>query len=485
MEQSFWQQDFFIWGLILIVVFPLLIVFLSEVIFWLKKHHLSFVSTVQIVRNFVLPSSAAFILFNKILGISGDREPIKIVETLIGIFTIVALLSLINEILFGLVKVGSWQSNIPKLFRDLIRFFLILIGIAIVLSVVWDADLGGLITALGVSSIVVGLALQDTLGNLFSGVALLFEQPFGLGDWLEVGSIKGKVIEINWRSVHLLTRELELLVIPNGILAKEVLRNYRRPKKIHIELVNIGFSYDDPPNKVKLILKETALATKGVLNKPEPIIQTMNYNDSSIDYRVKLFLNNYDQVPQIRDEFITRIWYAANRNNLNIPFPIRTLYHQPPVKSQPDELLQQFANYLSTFPSFIGIEREYIEKLAKDATIKHFGTGEIAVNQGQKSLGLYLIIAGEARVTIKNRLGKDEEIACLSRGEFFGEMSLIAEPYSSISVTAIKDLEVLILKIETVQTIIDSIPRLSREIGEIIETRRKAIRLVQKKGKLI
>ena len=482
MEQSFWQQESFIWGLILIVVFPSLIVVLSEIIFWLQKRNLSLVATVQIIRNLVLPSAAIFILLTKILGFSGDRHLIQIVETLVWIFIIHGILSLLNELLFGSTNNVSLQSNIPRLFRDLIRFFLILVGTSIVLSVVWGADLGGLITALGVSSIVLGLALQDTLGNLFSGIALLFEKPFGLGDWIEVAELKGKVVEINWRSVHLLTRELELLVIPNGILAKEVLRNYRRPQKLHVEPVDIGFSYNDPPNKVKRILKEIALNTKGVLDKPEPIIQTMNYNDSSIDYRVKLFLSDYNKVPQIRDEFMTRIWYAANRNGLNIPFPIRTLYHQPPVKSQRDELLNQFVNYLSTFPSFIGIERGYNRKLAQDAIIKHYGTGETPINQGQKSLGLYLIIAGQARVAIKNNQGQDEEIARLSRGEFFGEMSLIAERFSSISVTAIEDLEVLILKIETVQAVIDSIPRLSREIGEIIETRRKAIRLVQKNG---
>lgn len=480
MEKSVWQQEYFIWGLILIVVFPLLIIILSEIILWMKKRNSSLISTVKIVRNLVLPSSAIFILLTRVLGFSRDSSIIQIIQTLVGIVTIHALLSLINELLFGSVKVGTWQDNIPKLFRDLIRFFLILIGTAIVLSVVWKADLGGLITALGVSSIVLGLALQDTLGNLFSGMALLFEKPFALGDWLEFNGIIGKVIEINWRSVHLITRELELLVIPNGILAKEVIRNYRRPQKLHVEPIDIGFSYNDPPNKVKLILKETALTTKGVLDKPEPIIQTINYGDSSIDYRVKLFLADYDKVPQIRDEFVTRIWYAANRNGLNIPFPIRTLYHQPPTKYQPDELLQQFVNYLTTFPSFAGIDREYLEKLAQDAMIKHFGTGEIAIHQGETSIGLYLIIAGQAKVAIKNNQGKEQEIARLSRGEFFGEMSLISESFSPVSVNAIEDLEVLVLKIETVQSIIDSVPRLSREIGEIIETRRKAIRLAQK-----
>lgn len=278
------------------------IVALGEILIWLRKRNPSLAVTLQIIRNLVLPSLALFILLNKILGLSGDRPLLQIVQTLVGVCAIHAVLSLANGLLFGDVKVGTWQANIPKLFRDLVRFFLIAVGTALVLSVVSKADLGGLVAALGVGSIVIGLALQDTLGNLFSGITLLFERPFNLGDWLEVNGLKGKVIEINWRAVHLLTRELELLVIPNGVLAKEVIRNYRLPQKLHVEPVDIGFSYNDPPNKVKRVLKETALATTGVLNKPEPVIQTIEYGDSSINYRVRLFLADYDKVPQIREE---------------------------------------------------------------------------------------------------------------------------------------------------------------------------------------
>ncbi|VEP17387.1 putative Mechanosensitive ion channel/cyclic nucleotide-binding domain protein [Hyella patelloides LEGE 07179] len=480
MEQSLWQKPSFFWGLGLIIIFPLLTVVLEEITIALEKHHSYVAATLQIIRNLVLPSFAIFILLNKVLEISADSSSVQIIQTIVGVCTIHALLTLLNGLLFGSAKVGTWQANTPKLFRDLIRFFLILIGTAIVLSVVWKADLGGVITALGVSSIVLGLALQDTLGNLFSGITLLFERPFNLGDWLEFNGTKGKVIEINWRSVHLLTRELELLVIPNAILAKEIIRNYRLPQKLHVEPVDIGFSYSDPPNKVKRVLKETALATKGVLEKPEPVIQTINYNDFSIDYRVRLFLADYDKVPQIRDEFVTRIWYAANRNNLNIPFPIRTVYHEPPVKSKQEEILLQFVEYLQTFPSFIYLENYHLEKLAKNAILKHFGVGEIAINRQNVQRNLYLIIAGRAKISVLNNLGKEKEIARIARGEFFGEMSLISNSSSLISVTAIEDLEVLILKTETVQDILELVPRLSREIGEVIETRRRAIRIAKK-----
>lgn len=482
MEQFFWQQSSFLWGLSLILIFPLLTVVLGEIKITLQKRHPYVASTIQIIRNLVLPSLAIFILLNKVLEISINSTPVQVVQTIVSICTIHALLTLLNGLLFGSAKAGTWQANTPRLFRDLIRFFLILIGIAIVLSVVWKADLGGLITALGVSSIVIGLALQDTLGNLFSGITLLFERPFTVGDWLDLNGTKGKVVEINWRSVHLLTRELELLVIPNAVLSKEIIRNYNLPQRLHVEPVNIGFSYDDPPNKVKRVLKQAALATKGVLSKPEPVIFTITYNDFSIDYTVRLFLADYDKVPQIRDEFISRIWYAANRNNLNIPFPIRTVYHQPPVKDREAERLNQFVQYLKTFPSFIYLEDKELKKLVEDASLKYFGIGEIAIDRETIQRNIYVIIAGIAKISVLNNYGKETEIARIGRGEFFGEMSLVSSNSGSISVTAIEDLEVLVLKTEAVQDILDNVPRLSREIGEVIETRRRAIRIVNKES---
>ena len=272
------------------------------------------------------------------------------------------------------------------------------------------------------------------------------------------------------------------LTIRNAILSKEIIRNYHLPQKLHVEPVDIGFSYDDPPNKVKRVLKEAALATKGVLKKPEPVIFTITYNDSSIDYRVRLFLADYDKVPQIRDEFITRIWYTANRNNLNIPFPIRTVYHQPLVKDREAERLQKFVQYLKTFPSFIYLEDDDLEKLVQDASLKYFGTGEITIDRETIQRNIYIIIAGVAKISVLNNYGKETEITRISRGEFFGEMSLVSSNSGSTSVIAIEDLEVLVLKTETVQDILDNVPRLSREIGEVIETRRRAIRMAKKES---
>ena len=480
MQESFWQQDWFIWGAILIVGFPCLTLVLGEIIYRVKSQDKLLVAALRIVKNLIFPTIALFILLNKILGLSPATTPMRLVQTALWLFTIHGSLIVVNGLLFDRAKAGSWQANVPRLFRDLSRIFLIFCGIALVLSVVWGADLGGLIAALGVGSIVLGLALQDTLGNLFSGIALLFERPFIEGDWIEVSDITGKVIEINWRSVHLLTRELEMLIIPNAVLAGATIRNYRRPQKLHVEVVDVGFSYDDPPNKVKRVMRETALATKGVLAKPEPIIQTISYDDSSIGYRVKLFLADYDRVPQIRDEFVTRVWYAAERNELNIPFPIRTLYHNPPTKISPSEIFDGYLSQMRDLPSFASVNEDILTDLARSASNRSFGEGEKAIARGMHS-EFYVIISGRASVTISPEDSMlQTEIAQLSPGEFFGESALSGKNVSSVTVTALSDLELLVLPIENMQIALEKSTRLRQEIGVVMESRRRTIDRVRK-----
>ena len=480
MQESFWQQDWFVWGAVLIIVFPFATLILGEIIYRARAKDKLLVATLNIVRNLIFPSLALFILLNKVLGLSQETTPMRLVQTALWLFTIHGSLTVVNGLLFNQAKAGSWQANVPRLFRDLSRVFLILCGIALVLSVVWGADLGGVIAALGVGSIVIGLALQDTLGNLFSGIALLFERPFTEGDWIEVDAITGKVIEINWRSVHILTRELEMLVIPNAVLASATIRNYRRPQRLHVEVIDVGFSYDDPPNKVKRIMKEIAVSTKGVLEKPEPIIQTISYDDSSISYKVKLFLSDYDRVPQIRDEFTTRVWYAAERYNLNIPFPIRTLYHNPPTKKNSAAEIEGYLEQIEGLSIFTSVNPELLAELAQFASNRYFGEGEKAIAQGIQSDEFYVIVKGEATVTVHQENLKEIELTELSAGDFFGESGLSGKNISGVTVTARSDLELLILPIENVQIALEQSTRLRQEIGAVMEARRKALSRLKK-----
>ncbi|MEL7504687.1 MAG: mechanosensitive ion channel family protein [Cyanobacteria bacterium J06554_6] len=469
------QESWFIWGLVLTLVFPVTILTVNEIRLKVRPRSIELSKIIQEIRNLILPMLALRLLLVQVLGLASERLDVRLVDTLFWVSLLHVALSFVNFALFTGAKPGSWQMGVPKILSDMIRVVLILIGLTVVLSVVWQADLGGLITALGVSSIVLGLALQDALGNLFSGVALLFERPFQVGDWLQMGDTVGQVAEVNWRSVHLITREQELLIVPSSILAREVIRNYRRPKRLHIEPISLGFSYDDPPNKVKRVLREAALETTGVLSTPEPVIQTVSYDDSSIGYRARLYLPNYDNVPQVRDEYMTRIWYAARRNQISIPFPIRTLYHQPTPRHRPDEVLNNLVNYLRSLPSLTVVESDDLSELAQSAVLKHFGMGETVIHQQATHISPYFILAGQATVSTRTKQGTDRVVTYLGRGDFFGADALLTTQYSSASVVAQDDLEVISLSTEVFQRVLERNARLAKEIGAVVSLRKQAI----------
>lgn len=479
MNNQIWQNELFIWAIALAFGFPLLIILLGEIIHRLRRRGKSLEATLQVVRNLVLPVCVFMLFIKYVLQLDTKGNFVKSIETLFWICVLHAILSLVNAVLFAEAEADTWRARVPKLLIDLSRLFLVLVGTAIVLASVWNADLAGLAAALGVSSIVLGLALQDTLGSVMSGIALLFERPFTVGDWLRVGDLVGEVIDINWRAVRLQTLEREMVIIPHQLVGKEIIRNYSRPIRLHAERVRIGFSYNDPPNLAKQVLKSTAISTQGILTDPEPLILTISYDDFAITYEVKFFIEDYKDLEQIRDTFMTRVWYAAQRQNLTIPFPTQSLYHFDGIAAKADTTSKKLAD-LQSISAFVPLTKEQgLHDPSQKIVLQHFGVSEKVIRQGHHGDALYIIIAGQAVITVTDDAGKEHTVVTLNRGEFFGEMALCSGEPSAVSVTAIDDLEVMVIYSNVVNDMIERQPSLAREIGQIIEARRKAIQLVQ------
>lgn len=474
------QIDLWVWATVLVLGFALLTVGLGEVIHRLQRRGKSLATTLRLVRNLIVPVLVFLLFMQHLLRLNPESHLIKAMETLLWVVVIHGALSLLNVMLFEQAQAGTWRSRVPKLLIDLARLFLILLGGAIVLATVWNADLAGLVTALGVSSIVIGLALQDTLGSIMSGIALLFERPFSVGDWLYVGGVVGQVIDINWRAIRLQTLEREMVIIPHKVISGETIRNFNQPLQLHAERIRLGFSYNDPPNLARQVLKSTALETRGILTDPEPQIFTVSYDDFAVTYEVKFFIRDYGELEEIRDRFMTRVWYAAQRNHLTIPFPSRTLYHFHGPTTQAKQVSEKFTDSLNSLPAFVPLDKQQqkLKSPSQGIMLQHFATGESIVRQGYTGNALYIIVSGQAQVTTTNSLEQEVEVLNLKAGEFFGEMALFSGEPSTVSVIALEDLEVLMIDAFVVNQMIDRQPSFAREISQILEIRRRTIQAV-------
>jgi small-conductance mechanosensitive channel len=463
------------WAIGVSVGFPLVLLATGELLLCLRRAHHPLVAPIAEIRWGFFPVLAALIVMVKVIGLNPNGIPARLVETLFWLIVANSALSFLNAILFARAKEGSWQSRAPGLLIDLIRVVLVVTCAAVILSTVWSQDLRQLVTALGVGSIVIGLALQEPLGNLFSGIMLMIERPLAVGDWLMIGTMEGVVVATNWRAIHLRTRTLDLIVLPNSVLAKQSFINQSRPTPLTEERVVLNFSPDDPPNLVKRIVADTALRTPGILSSPAPRVELVDFASSSISYVVKFCVASAAERSRVSDQLRSLIWYATKRHGLTMPFPTQTniLLNKADLEAAQSAPLP--AEITRVFPRFDLANGDIAGKPVSRSEVKHYAKGERVVVEGERLLGVHLILKGEAVLNALNHAGKEVEIARLGRGEFFGEQSLVSSNVSEVTVTAAADLELLILDSEGLGAMLHRTPNLTREISCVMEARRKAI----------
>ena len=314
-----WQN---IWGLAIIVGLPLLFIF-ATMVYNRRKATGNGLIPPQIVRWLLIPFLALHLVLKKIVGYSDQEIIIKISTTVIIIILISFLFNAINYLLFSKQNILTKKEIIPELGRSVLHLFLMSIVSACVLSEVWGVDLGNLLTALGVSSLVIGLALQEPLGNLFNGVSLLMANPFRKGEWIRIAGEVGKVTQINWRSVKIRTRYNEEIILPNNMLGKEKIINLSRPNRIHAELLQFGFSYEDDPTEVKVMLLELAEKNDKVLSRPGSTAVTLSYDDFSITYGLMCFIKDFEDAIALKDEILTAVYLVSKQKGFRIPFPMQ------------------------------------------------------------------------------------------------------------------------------------------------------------------
>lgn len=465
------HESEFVWAVCLLIGFPLAMVLLGECVHrWRRSGH-RLADPFGHVRILVLPSLAVYLLLTRVVGIDGSELYPRLALTALLLGMIYAALTFLKAVLFVGVGQSDWRQKMPRILIDLVRLSLVLMGSLFVLSAVWGHNLGQMLTALGVGSIVLGLALQEPLGNVFSGIFLLVERPVQLGDWVEIDGKTGEVAEINWRSVHLVTRMKELIVVPNSVLAKGQFKNFSRPKRELSHAVEIGFSYNDPPNEVKRVLLDVVKQTPGVISEPPPVVQAKGYGDYCITYNIRFNLADYAHKFETSDELLSRIWYAARRERLTIPFPTETQIHVTPEHFDGLDKRATTQDLAETLQGLGLSKPNEIASRMESFVVKSFGRGELIVRQGDPLTGLHLIISGEARLRLLDESGRTQDVGRLGPGEFFGERALLSRQKSEFTFEAVEDLELVILDGDLLHTALASSPRAVREIGNVIQAR--------------
>jgi small-conductance mechanosensitive channel len=390
-----------------------------------------------------------------------------------------SLVLLAVDVVFG----RKAHRSAPRIFRDLTQAVVYVIVLMLTLRAI-GVEPGSLLTTSALLTAVVGLALQDTLGNLVSGLALQMQRPFEVGDWIQFDPDArqvGQVTEVNWRATTVMTSDLVEIIVPNAMLAKAAIRNYSRPSKVSRRFVSVQGPYEASPHRVQEAIVKALRGTPGILDEPAPWVQTKVFADSGIEYTVWFFTDDY-AARERTDGFVRdRVWYAMQRAKLNIPFPIRTVQmHEVSEESRRrdhEKELERRDKILRCVDFLDVLPNETHRALAAAAEVRFFAPGEAIVRQGEKSAEMFIIDQGEVAVELFGER-RAMSVARLGPGKFFGEMGLMTGELRAATVRAITECELLVVGHDAFHSIIAAAPNVIEKMSELLVIRQSELEAV-------
>ena len=344
--------------------------------------------------------------------------------------------AIINLLVVGLInplRSDRVRDGFPSIVQDAI-----VIGLLLVVGTFVFKE--QLLTTSAIGAVVVGFALQDTLGNAFAGLAIQSERPFAVGNWIRVGDFEGRVTEVTWRATKLRTKTGNFVIVPNNIIAREAIVNFSEPAVPTRLEIEVGVSYEAPPPVVKAAMMEAMAQAPAVLKSPAPDVLLMDFDDSSMNYRARFWVSDFEFDDEARDEVRMAIHYAFARRGIEIPYPIQVEYSRETAAPDPDAVRQQRERDLAAVDLFAVLGDEQRAAIAAAAARRVYGSGEAIVRQGEPGESMYVVCSGKVAVVLEpHRV----EVAAIEPGGYFGEMSLLTGEPRSATVIARGETDVL------------------------------------------
>lgn len=209
-----------------------------------------------------------------------------------------------------------------------VKLVILAVGLIVVLDH-FRIDIKSILVTLGVGTLAIGLALQDTLANMFGGLTILLDRPFRVGDRIKLSTGEvGDVQDIGIRSTRVLSQEGNLLIIPNALLVKAMMTNFSFPDDRAIIVIDVGVAYGSDTEKAKQLMLEAAREHPQVLAAPAPTAAFKSFGDFALNLSLICFTSNFRTRLQVIDVLNSAIHTKFGAARISIPYPIRTVHLQ-------------------------------------------------------------------------------------------------------------------------------------------------------------
>jgi small-conductance mechanosensitive channel len=364
-----------------------------------------------------------------------------------------------------------------KLLQDLLAGLIYLVAVFAIIAYVFDLPIQGLLATSGAVAIILGLALQSTLGDVFSGVVLNFSRPYRPGDWISLdGGTDGRVIEMNWRATHVLTGRRDLAIVPNSTIAKSKIVNVSSPSGIHGVTITVQLDARTAPAVGTEILEHAILNNRLIVATPAPSVTVKSINATYTEFEITFFVEELASATRAQNQLFDLIFrhlavagidLAIAGNQLD-----QAIENQASRRSKtgPERLLELVA----IFASLTTDERKSIAAKLKQ---KSYDQGETLVEPGTVLQSLFIVGTGVLSFTQEGTLG-EIELLRIGPGDNFGEIGMLTGAPATAKISALMPATVYELAKDDLSPLLEARPEVAQELCRALARRQAAGQLV-------
>lgn len=429
----------------------------------------------------VLPALVVFILAGGlVLLLTRLKVPISDAVTgknygifVVGIAGALFFTRLLDVLVFDVGYRLRRRPEAPALLRQLVALLFFGLLLAALSQVILSANLTLLLTSSAIITAVIGLSLQETLGNFFAGLALAIERTVQVGDLLRSGETIGLVEQLSWRAIKLRTMEGSSILVPNTVASRERMEVFRRGGPPIARVLHVGLEYDATPARARAALESAVHDLPGVAPHPTPVAYLASFGDHAVIYELRYWLEDYARYVEIDSRVRERLWYRLSREKMKIAYPV-IRQHQyaagPLLHSLETDPVPEIVAASELFAPLSAAE---LEQMATGAKSHRFADGEIIVRQGDATSSMFLIVGGRVAVSARGDAGASQKLAVLEAGASFGEISLLTGEPRTATVRALSEATLVEIDKETLAPILQANPALVAKLDAIIQARRR------------
>ena len=408
-------------------------------------------------------------------GVSPAAEPTRLFVGVLEVIWWLGAAWLAVGFLRAFVVLGR-QPRDTKLIQDLLAALIYLAATIAIVAYVFDLPVKGLLATSGALGIIIGLALQSSLGDVFSGIALNIERPYRVGDWIILDdTLQGRVIETNWRATHILTGNQDVAIIPNSVIAKSRLVNCSTPSMIHGASIRVRLEPSLTPAAGCNLLKEVLLGSTHILRTPEPTVTIKDLSAEMIDFELSYSVADISTVDRAQNELFNRVFQAAAAAGAKFSPRLGSSPSQTaPGAEEESGIPERLLAGISLFSTLTVDEKA---ALASQMQRKDYKRGEVVVRAGTILEALYIVSYGVLVGSVEAN-GRKIEVIRLAPGDYFGEVGLLTGKPLDGELAALTRVVIYEISKAALSPLIKARPGLAEELSEILASRQLANRTV-------